>query len=465
MGFMSTMPNDQQRIDSMGADDPVLELHADNAFDGSFDALTKGVVGGAAAVGRLAYDGVLSGLNKSTELTYDPSADPHQVLADQSEQSPQINAALKATQDWAKIDPRVDGSGAQILGTLSRGATIAGMGALAGGPAGAATLLAGTEGYNDYREKMAAGVDSTTALESAALTGTLAGASTFLPFKFGSMGVKGMLDSMAGGAVVNTGFGIAQHYLAGEILSANGYKDMAEQYRHVDGQSLAADAILGLAFGGFAHLTHGADIPVSKRPTDDVVEQAIEARRNDAINRAGPGIPVDPQHSTLDGDLQDRALGNMLRGKPADITADESAAMVEHSLADPERVQLTNDYNDANTAVHGELADFSEPARLPEQDFSFPPREAASDLAGADGVAPASPLAHLPTLHQEMLRQMIARDPDMVVPYPDLKFNDGTLATREGPVSGLPDALAADYERQSRFNDLHDVAIACFLRG
>jgi hypothetical protein len=450
MGFMAT---DGARIDTIGADNPITELRPDGAFDGAVDAIGKGVAGGAAAVGRMAYD-ALSGINKSTELTYDPSANVQQTLADPSTASPQMDAALKATQEWAKIDPRVDGTAAQTLGSLAHGITVAGLGALAGGTAGAAAVLTGTEGYNDYRESIAAGVDPTTAAEKAGITGALAGASVFLPFKFGGIGIKGLAASAAGGAALNTGFGVANRYLSSEILSANGYKDMAQQYRPLDAQSMLADAVLGAAFGGFAHAVHGSDIPAAQRPTDDLVEQAMDARRLDAAQRAGPGIPIDPEHSTLDGDLQDRALGNLLRGKPADITPDEATAMVEHSLADPERVELHNDYQDANLAVHGDIADFSEPERLPEQAFEFQPRE--PEAAPADGSAPEAVGPQVSSVHQEVLRQMVARDPSMEVQYPD---------GSHGPVSGLADAFAADREKQSKFADLHDVAIACFLRN
>lgn len=455
MGFMA---NDGGRADSVGADNPITELTADGLFSGTVGAVAQGVAGGAAAVGRTAYD-ALSSLNKSTELTYDPSANAQQTLADPATASPQMDAALKATQEWAKIDPRTAGVGAQTLGSLAHGATVFGLGTLAGGPVAGAATMGATEGYNDYRDSIAAGVDPTTAMEKATATGLFAAAGAALPFKFGAAGIKGLVASVAGGASVNTGFGVAQRYLSSEILSANGYKDMAQQYRPLDQQSMLADAILGAAFGGFAHLTHGSEAPAAARPTDDMVEQAMDARRQDAVTRAGPGIPIDPEHSTLDGDLQDRALGNLLRGKPADITSDEASAMVEHTIADPERVQLHNDYQDANLAVHGDIADFSEPARVEAEPEPYALNEQGEPItkpevpegmpATATGGAAISPI------HQEQLNQLALRNPDMDVEGP----NGQTIKARD-----LPQALADHATQAASESKLHDVAMACFMR-
>lgn len=459
MGFMANMANDSERIDAMGADNAITELTPDGLFSGTVGAVAGGVVGGATAVGRLAYD-ALSGLNKSTELTYDPSANVRQTLADSSTASPQMDEALKSLQEWSKIDPRTAGVGAQTLGSLAHGATVFGLGTLAGGPVAGAATMGTTEGYGDYRDSIAAGVDPTAAMEKATATGLFAAAGAALPFKFGAAGVKGLIASVAGGASVNTGFGVANRFLSSEILSANGYKDMAEQYRPLDQQAMLADAILGAAFGGFAHLTHGADVPAAKRPTDDMVEQALDARRNDAVTRAGPGIPIDPQHSTLDGDLQDRALGNLLRGKPADISADEADAVVGNSIADPERVQLAHDYNDANLEVHGEIADFSEPARaepapapyaLDEQGAPITKPEAPTTAAAPS----AEPAAKISPIAQEQLNQLALRHPDMDVQGPD----GTTIKARD-----LPQALADHAEKANALGKLHDVAMACFMR-
>lgn len=459
MGFMANTPGDANRVASMGADNPITELTADSMFSGTPGAVARGVVGGAAAVGRTAYD-ALSGANKSTELTYDPNANVQQTLADTSTMSPEIDDALKRTQEWAKIDPRVSGVGAQTLGSLAHGATVFGLGTLAGGPAAGAGITGVTEGYNDYRDSVAAGVDPTTAAEKAFGTGAFAAAGAFLPMKFGGVGVKGLTASVGGGAAVNTGFGVAQRYLSSEILDANGYKDMAAQYRPLDAQSMAADAILGAAFGGFAHAMHGTAGEAAARPTDDLVERAMDARRQDAVTRAGPGIPVDPAHSTLDGELQDRALGNLLRGKPADITADEATTMIGHSMADPERVQLNNDFDDAARGVHGDIADFSEPARVEAEPAPYALNDAGEPITkpeAPEGMAPAAAAggAQISPIHQEQLNQLALRHPDLDVEAP----NGSTIKARD-----LPQALAEHAAQASSDSKLHDVAMACFMR-
>jgi hypothetical protein len=455
MGFMVNQPNDQQRIDAMGADNPITELTPDGAFSGSGGAIVGGIVGGAAAVGRTAYD-FLTQANKGTELTYDPQADVHQTLADQTEMSPAINDALKRTEAWARIDPRVEGTAAQTLGTAAHGITVGGLGALAGGPAGAAVTLAGTEGYSDYRENVAAGMDPTTALEKAGLTGTLAGASVFLPMSFGAAaGVKGLASALAGGVAINTGVGVAQRFLTSELLSANGYKDMAQQYRPVDANAMAADAILGLAFGGFGHLMHGADVPAAERPTADLVEQAMDARRIEANSRGGAGIPTDPAHATMDGDLQDRALGNMLRGKPADITPEEATAMVDHSIVDPERREMNEAHAEAGKTLYGDIGDMTEPPRAAVADQPYVAPEAIEAPSGPAQPGDATTAPQISPVASSMLDQLAARHPDLEIDMPD--------GSTVNP-SQFRDAMSQNASAVAEHSKLIDAAVSCFLR-
>ncbi|VWC96088.1 transglycosylase [Burkholderia lata] len=463
MGFNSFMPDDDYRVATMGAMNPVEDLRPDGMFSGTGGAFARGVVGGGAAVARTLADaanaftaanmqggnpefGGIGGIGSGMLDVAQP-----QVQA--ADMTKGIDDSLKRTMEWAKIDPRVTGTGAQTIGSLAHGLTVFGLGSLAGGPEVGAGLTGATEGYSDYRDKVAAGVDPATAAESAFGMGAFAAAGAFLPMKFGGIGVKGLAASMAGGAAVNTGFGIAQRYLSSEILSANGYKDMADQYKPLDAQSMIADAVLGAAFGGFAHAAHGAEVPAAERPGAGEIEQALDVRRQEAMERAGPGIPIDPQHANLNLDLQDQALGNMLRGRPTDVPLEQADAMVEHSLADPERVQLNNAYVAAGEDVHGSMADFSEPARAEAAPLPYELNDAGEPITRAEGAGTMpegmSPIA------QETANQLAIRHPDLEVQMPD---------GRTVRAADLQTALQNDMASATADSKLHDVAVSCFLR-
>lgn len=373
MGFAANIQDDDYRVATMGQQAlPLTELTPDGMFSNLGGAIGSSFVGGVASVGRLLGDLGSAAAKYGTATQMQelglPPEDVQQVLAAPATPAP-FDESLQKVQDWAKIDPRVTGTGSQIAGSAVHGITVAGLGTLAGGPVAGGALLGATSGYEDYRENKAAGLDETTALEKAGIAGA-AGTLGALPFMGGFGG--NLAAKIATGAGVNTGFGIAQRAATSSLLESAGYKDMAAQYKALDASSMVADVILGSAFGGWSHfhegLATGKEPAPVERPSPALVESALEARRQEAIERGGPGIPTTPEHATMNTDLQDRALGDLLRGETPEVAAPEAEAMVEHTLVDPERVQLNDQYNEAGLAVHGDIADFTEPVRTPAED-------------------------------------------------------------------------------------------------
>lgn len=469
MGFISNVQNDDYRVASMGSMNPITELSPDGMFSGTGEALYKGVIGGVAATARLGADALAT----TPLLPGAPEAAP-------------FDESLKTVQDWAKTDPRVQGPAAQVLGSTARGLTVFGLGSLAGGPMAGAATLGGVEGYSDYRESLAAGIDQKTALEKAGLTGVTAAAGAFLPMavtKGAATGLMGLamraevagndaladglygaakaaatastsvIAKMATGATVNTGFGVANRYMTSSLLESAGYHDMAQQNAPLDSQAMIADAVLGMAFGGWEHVAHkvGEYVTPAARPDQSLVQPSLDARRNEMQSRAGAGVPTDPRTAGLDAELQDRALGDMLRGKITEVTPDEANTIVKGSLADPERTALNDAFSEAGTEVHGDLADFSEPARTTVEPTPFTPLEQSAPVAApaAEGAAKLSPLAN------ESAAQLAARHPDMEVQMPD-----GRTVRAADLQSAIQEQLAA----ATSDSKLHDVAVACFLR-
>ena len=86
-------------------------------------------------------------------------------------------------------------------------------------------------------------------MEQAGVAGIFSAASAFVPMKFG----KTLAQSVIGGGAANVGLGMAQRFATSTVLQSNGYAGMASQYSVFDGEAIAADAILGHAFGALGH--------------------------------------------------------------------------------------------------------------------------------------------------------------------------------------------------------------------
>lgn len=397
MGFVSNVQNDDYRINTMGADNPATGFTPAHWYSGMLSAPFEGAIGGIAAVGRVAHDAVAA-----TPWWALASGDPSTILSGQVQrmqdtagqpQAPsQVGDMLKAVQDWAKIDPRNNGVGAQVLGATTRGLTIAGLGSLAGGPVAGGAALGITEGYGDYQESVANGLDPNTAAKKAGLTAAAGFAGAFLPMHVGgsaaaSLGAMAEEAAVAGntalsalyktsaeaasvlganlgtkmatGAAINTGFGMANRYLTSTLLDHAGYHDMAAQYKVMDTQAILSDVVLGAAFGGWGHLTD----PLS-RPDANKIDAALDARTATAQARGAGGIPTDLQTSALDAELQDRSLGYLLSGHGVTIDPHEASAIVEGSILDPERQATHQTWVESFQNAFGLLGDGTPSERL-----------------------------------------------------------------------------------------------------
>jgi hypothetical protein len=487
MGFVSNMPYDDYRLNTMGMDDPATQIRPDGAFSGLTTALGHSIVGGLAAVTRT-WDAIASSNNGTALYGGDWVNPPTEMPTAPGEHPTALTEPIKALQEWAKVDPRTTGPAAQVAGATARGLTIMGAGSLLGGPVAGAGLLGGTEGYNDFADSRAAGVEQTTALEKAGLTGGAAFAGAFLPMAVSgkvalNLAGLGMQAEVAGNsalanvlfgagraaavmsanvaarlgtaAAVNTGFGMANRYLTSNLLESAGYHDMAAQYKTLDGQAIASDAVLGLAFGGFglAEEVIGRRLGALERPDQATIQAAFDVRRQEMLARGTGGLPTDPHTANLDLELQDRALADTLRGRDVQVDPAEARRIVEGSLLDPERVQAHEDWIAANQKLLGDLAETAYPVRmdLPVQPFAVPEEGLARPAVPptAEGAAKLDPMV------QEQARQLAARAPDL-----DVQLPDGTTVK----AADMQQAMAEQMAKASKDSSLIDVATACFLR-
>lgn len=504
MGVPINAPNSEYLLRTAGIDTPATGITPLHWYSGAMEAVPKGITGAVAAMGRAVNvaaqtRGKFGGGSIGSAAGFAPmaaGADPLGSNLYQGVEPDEFDKALTSLHEWSKLDPRATGFAPQIVSSTTRGLTILFMGSMLGGPIGGASLLGGVEGYNDYRDTRAAGVDEGTALAKAGLTAVTAGLGALVPLKVSGktamslMGL-GMQAEVAGntalaktlysaaraaatavtlpgrlatGAVVNVGFGASNRYATAQLLDSAGYKEMAAQYAALDERAILADAVLGLAFGAHGHISERmatakkAEARAAKdswysRPTQDMVEDALDVRRQEMISRGAAGVPTDPVTARLDGELQDTAVAALVRGRLPEVTPEEAAHLTERTVVDPQRVELNQAWVEANKAVLGDLADFSEPVRIEVEPPSAPvkaePAAMRMPQIGEETGAKISPMA------QEQLTQIAASHPDL-----EVTLDDG----RTVRASEMPEVLAESLARASKDGSLFEAAVACFLR-
>lgn len=362
MGVNVFNPAEDYRIDTMGANNPATSITPPGTFSNFWSALGTGIAGGAVSVGRNAAEifGAAADANLKASVAGNPYATQEQFdYAYSGQPVTPFEDQFKAAADWAKLDPRVVGGGSMQVGQLAHGLTVFGLGSLMGGPMAGAATVGVSEGMDNYRDLREQGVDDKTALASAATTGVLGAAGAFLP-----MHMQGsLIGSLVKGAAVNTAFGGVSRATTSAVLESGGYHQMAEQYKVLDGEAILADALLGAAFGGVGHTMES----VLKRPTQDLVDRALDVRGEEQKARGAAGIPKDLATANLDGQLQERSITEMLQGKTPEISPEEARAVVEGTVADPVKEQLAVEQNQALTENLGPLADMTPPETVEQK--------------------------------------------------------------------------------------------------
>ncbi|EIM04114.1 hypothetical protein LRK24_10210 [Rhodanobacter denitrificans] len=460
MGWLSSTPEEEDyRIAAMPG---TTQVPGPGAWEGSLTAIPKGVtsagekiadfmslLGGAldplgADQARLADGGTTGVYGTPLQQPAGTFGAPTEWGSFQPQGSiKEASAAARIVSDWAATgqDPRKTGALGRILDQTAEGLTIATAGAAAG-PWGAAGLLGSTLGYSSYLEGKQAGLDDGTALEQAGITGVFSAAGAFVPMKFG----KTLAQSVLGGGAVNVALGGAQRFAASTILNANGYADMAKQYRVFDGEAMAADAILGHAFGALGHVMHGGT-----RPDPAAIDAAAAVSAEEHFNRSAPGVPIAPNVANAHADTMAQALHALSEGDLPTIPPEKAQKLVDGVLPDP---------------VH---------ALAPEVEAA-----ARAELPGYDAAAASIPVRELPAETSPEPVAPIATAPGESRPIPlddfhgDLlahlvhNYGDAPYITEDGrqvSFRQMANELQLQRSEADSFAKLHDIAAACAARN
>ncbi|MEI9544854.1 hypothetical protein [Citrobacter braakii] len=246
-------------------------------------------------------------------------------------------------------DAATTGTAGQVMNGLFDMGGQAVVGTLLAGPAGGAAAVTALQGFSEFEKLTAQGVDFRTAQEAGLVQGVTAGAGTLIPMSLG-LRAGGALAESVGAQLARTGesavrnvaatavraapdiayaagtniaFGMAQRGLTAKTLRDGGYNEMAAQYDVFDRQSIAIDAVLGVAFGGVGRfLNSRSEIAATPEfsPADVDAALAANASHHAEIDVA-PGVPVNVLSRDAHVQALQKAMNDVSQGRAVDVAS------------------------------------------------------------------------------------------------------------------------------------------------
>lgn len=246
-------------------------------------------------------------------------------------------------------DAATTGTAGQVLHGLFDMGGQAVVGTLLSGPAGGAAAVTSLQGFSEFERLTAQGVDFRTAQEAGLVQGVTAGAGTLIPMSLG-LRAGGALAESVGAQLARTGesavrnvaatavraapdvayaagtniaFGMAQRGLTAKTLRDGGYNEMAAQYDVFDRQSIAIDAVLGVAFGGVGRFLNARGESAATpefSPAEVDAALAANASHHAEIDVA-PGVPVNVLSRDAHIQALQKAMNDVSQGRAVDVTS------------------------------------------------------------------------------------------------------------------------------------------------
>ncbi|HAU3358198.1 TPA: hypothetical protein JDL67_000774 [Salmonella enterica subsp. salamae] len=246
-------------------------------------------------------------------------------------------------------DAATTGTAGQVLHGLFDMGGQAVVGTLLAGPAGGAAAVTALQGFSEFERLTAQGVDFRTAQEAGLVQGVTAGAGTLIPMSLG-LRAGGALAESVGAQLARTGesavrnvaatavraapdiayaagtniaFGMAQRGLTAKTLRDSGYNEMANQYDVFDRQSIAIDAVLGVAFGGVGRfLSARGESAATPEFSPAEVDAALAANASHhAEIDVAPGVPVNVLSRDAHIQALQKAMNDVSQGRAVDVAS------------------------------------------------------------------------------------------------------------------------------------------------
>lgn len=258
-------------------------------------------------------------------------------LEDDSGTTEYLKNSLAATVKHIHIMQETAQSRGRLTATLFSMSDIlgsfAGAGKFTKGVGGAASLAGGVQGYADYEQGLAEGLDKSTAAEKAVITGGSVALGGYIPLSMGfrfSPATKAWVESQSRFGKVyaygnlglhdvmhtagaNVAIGVGQRGFTHDLLKAHGYNQMADQYQALDQEALLIDAGLGMIFGGAAKYAELRQ----QRFIDALLAKNNQRHQNDAAM----GIPTDVESLNMHDRALNKAFDDMINDRPVNVDA------------------------------------------------------------------------------------------------------------------------------------------------
>lgn len=231
-------------------------------------------------------------------------------------------------------DPLTSSVVGHALGGLFEMGPQAIAGFLAGGPAGAAALVGGIQGNKAMQLAADQGVDPGTAIGMGLIQGGSAAIGAVMPMHLAPMLTAGfgagtrVATNVAFGAVNQSAFGMASRGMTSDLLESRGYPDMAAQYKAMDRAAIAADIVLGGAFGAFGH---GMAVRAERQQKNAPQRPPVRGEDLDTILTGNlqhhveldtaPGLVPDVGTQAAHVDALVKATQDLLAGDPVSVGA------------------------------------------------------------------------------------------------------------------------------------------------
>lgn len=246
-------------------------------------------------------------------------------------------------------DAGTTGTAGQVLHGLFDMGGQAVVGTLLAGPAGGAAAVTSLQGFSEFERLTAQGVDFRTAQEAGLVQGITAGAGTLIPMSLG-LRAGGAIAESVGAQLARTGesavrnvaatavraapdvayaagtniaFGMAQRGLTAKTLRDGGFDEMANQYDVFDRQSIAIDAVLGVAFGGVGRFLNarGENAATPEFSPAEVDAALVANASHHAEIDVAPGVPVNDLSRDAHIQSLQKAMRDVSEGKPVDVAS------------------------------------------------------------------------------------------------------------------------------------------------
>ena len=253
---------------------------------------------------------------------------------------------------------------------------------------------------------------------------------------------KQLTTRLLSGAGVNAVFGAANRATMHTVLEDNGYDARAEQYRVLDGQALASDAILGAAFGTIAHL-HG--------PAPSTVDAAHTIADAVHVEQSADGVPTTPQARDLHVQQMSDAAEALFNDKP--VTDMQMPDTVPNPAQDALHAAAGDALTEASREITGEVVgpesgNEGQPERRADAQASLRMQELAAQRK-ASGLSPEESDEYTQLLEADRLAGKVG---GRVIPG---VLNDVAYAEAQDRGELLPTQGYADMDMLKATNDTY----------